>query len=201
MGIEIPKKPAPQFKTRVLPVPPPIVKGQVGAAVGAGVVKIGKQIIQAVDQLDRKLTKAEATTQANQAYRQSVVAFDQFIRDLDRDTEWETFEQRFEQRAEEIYARQAEGISIQEGQREFTELFQNERVRRLLQTKDKRRQKQLGYLQAELQLDVEMGIDWAAQTGDENYLKYRVERAVEDGVVTAAEGKKFLTAAEDAVDW
>lgn len=201
MAIQIPKQPFPQQRTRVSPAPPPIVKGQIGAAVVTGVTKIGKQIIQAVDQLDRKLTKAEATTQANQAYRQSVVAFDQFVRDLDKDNEWENFEQRFEQRAEQIFAQQAEGITIDEGQREFAELFKNERVRRLIQTKDKKRQKQVAYLQAELQLDIQMGVERAAQTGDENYLKYRIERAVEDGVVTAAEGKKVLTAAEDAVDW
>ena len=199
-SIEIPKKPRPQFKTRVSPAPPMVVEGQVGRAVVGGVVKLGKKIVEAGVQLDQKLKKAEATTQANQAYRQSVVAFDQFIRDLEQDNEWGPFEQRFEQRADEIYAQQAEGITIQEGQRKFSQLFEDERVRRLIQTKDIRRQKQLAYLQAELQLDIELGIEKGAE-GDENYLKDRLDEAVADWVITPPERQKILTAAEDAVDW
>ncbi len=201
MPIEIPKRPYPQQKTRVLEAPPPVVKGQVGRAVTAGVAKLGMQLYQAWDKIDQKLKKAEATTQANQAYRQSVQAFDQFIRDLDEDADWATYEQKFNNRAEEIYAKGVEGISINEGQMKFSELFKNERLKRLIQTKDKRRQKQIGYLQAELQLDVKMGIDIAGETGDENYLKYRVETAIEDGVITPLQGKQFLTAAQEKIDW
>jgi len=201
MPIEIPKRPYPQQKTRVLEAPPPVVKGQVGRAVISSFAKAGEQLVQVIDKLDQRLKKAEATTQAKQAYRQSVLGFDQFIRDLEKDNEWGTFEQRFAARAEEIYAQQTEGITINEGQREFHELFENEKLKRLIQVKDKRRQKQIAYLQAELQLDIELGIKKAAETGDENYLKYTIESALEDAVITQSEAKKIMDQANSLIDF
>jgi len=194
MGIEIPANP--KRYQRLGPTLPRLNLQRAradttGAEIVGGIADLGKLVLDQTVRLADKMATAEATTKANQSYRNTVLEFQQMQSNFEKDSDYDSFQDRFTQRTEEIYAKGLEGLSP-EAQREYDEMFQNERVKQSVTVSNLVTKKKLAYMGASLERDLAMGVE----SMNMDYVTQRIASARQQGVLNAEQAEQISTKAK-----